>query len=105
MPKQIITVTIQYKRDKKGGHPHIVVYYLGDDRISVGITHSRKSQGYNNYQLQINPLGGDEISYIHKHAERSNKSMFRGRARNGKLSKKDYKYVVYLANKKLNKSK
>ncbi len=105
MPKQVITVTIQYKRDKKGGHPHIIVYYLGDDRISVGITHKKRNRGHNNYQLQINPLGGPEISYLHRHAEISNKSMFRGKARDGKLSKKDYRYVIYLANKKLNKSK
>lgn len=88
--EQSVTVLIKQHKDKKGGHPHVVLEDIDDKHVSVGLTHARK-KGKNspNYAMEYDPLGGNKPSYMHRQGTVDNKKAYYNN-RKGKMSAKDY---------------
>ncbi len=103
--KKYVSVKIQYKIDRNAGHPHIIIYFDGDMRISVGMTHSPVGKPDDYYQLTINPLRGTKPTYIHARAEVGHKNDFYGKMRTGVMTSKDYAVAKHYADKKRQKNK
>ena len=63
----LISVTIKFKNDKNGGHPHIIVDNLAENHVSIGLsTHAKKGKNSPNYKLTVNPLGGSKQAYMRR---------------------------------------
>lgn len=87
---KLIPVHIKNHKDKKGGHPHVIMEDIDNKHVSVGLTHDKK-KGKNgtNYALEHNPLGGDRQSYIHRQGTVATKDSYYGN-RQGAMTPKDY---------------
>lgn len=75
--EELVTVVIKTHYDKKGGHPHVIIADVDKNHVSIGLT-SDKYKGKNspNYKLKVNPLGGDETSYMKRQGTVDNKSRY-----------------------------
>ncbi len=85
-----ISVNIKNHKDKKGGHPHVIMEDMGNKHVSVGLTHDKK-KGKNspNYALEHNPLGGERQSYMHRQGIVAPKKDYE-KPRKGQMTSKDY---------------
>ena len=85
-PKSVFTI----RRKRKEKHPQIIV---GADRTkfkSVGLTHSKKDRGRNNYPLKSNPNVSDERqAYFKKRIIEDFKFRFSKEFKNFKLTNND----------------
>lgn len=62
-----VTITIKIHSDKKGGHPHVILENIDEKHVSVGLTTSpKKGKNSPNYKLTVNPLGGEEQSFMRR---------------------------------------
>lgn len=86
----VITVTIKFKNDQNGGHPHVIVDDLGKNHVSVGLsTHAKKGRNSPNYKLTINPLGGVEKSYMRRQGTVAPKVTYKS-PQEGVMTSEDY---------------
>ena len=89
----LVSVNIKNHKDKKGGHPHVIMEDIEDKHVSVGLTHDKyKGKGENsgkNYALEHNPLGGKDKSYLRRQGTVDSKESYYS-PRKGKMSPKDY---------------
>jgi hypothetical protein len=89
--EKLVFVPIRKKHDKNKGHPHIILEKIGDKRVSVGITHSRKKgKNHLNYRLDHNPLGGNETTYMRRNAEIKHERNYFGETKLGSMTQTDY---------------
>lgn len=86
----VIIVTIKFKNDQNGGHPHVIVDDLGKNHVSVGLsTHAKKGRNSPNYKLTINPLGGVEKSYMRRQGTVAPKVTYKS-PQEGVMTSEDY---------------
>lgn len=86
----LVPVKVKRFRDKKGGHPHVIVDKIDNKNVSVGITHDKsKGKGSTNYGLKRNPLGGKGKSYLRRQGTVADKSNYYG-SQKGIMTPKDY---------------
>lgn len=87
---KLIPVYIKNHKDKKGGHPHVIMEDIDNKHVSVGLTHDKK-KGKNgtNYALEHNPLGGDRQSYMHRQGIVAPQKDY-VKPRMGQMTPKDY---------------
>lgn len=87
---KLVAVKIKNHRDKKGDHPHVIVEDLADKHVSVGLsTKAKKGKNHPNYKLEVNPLGGNETSYMRRQGTVDKKTNYYG-DRHGAMTPKDY---------------
>ena len=109
MFKKLIPVTIKRHKDKKGGHPHVIMGDIEDKHVSVGLT-SKPTKGKNqpNYALEKDPLNTGRKSYMRRQGTVAPKEEY-DRPRKGDMAPKDYDRATeygekakqkYLTNKK-----
>lgn len=91
MAKQNISVTIKTHKDKKGGHPHVIVDNIDDKHVSVGLsTHAKKGKnGGNNYKLEKSPLNDGKTSYMRRQGTVASVGEYIN-PRKGTMTTKDY---------------
>ena len=88
--QDLVPVRIKTHKDKRGGHPHIIVDDVDDKHVSIDITHDKfKGKNHKNYALEHNPLGGKEQSYMRRQGTVDDKKMYHGERR-GEMTKHDY---------------
>lgn len=98
-----VTITIKIHSDKKGGHPHVVLENIDKNHVSVGLsTHPKKGRNSPNYKLTINPLGGDEQSYMRRQGTVAPVGEY-SNPRKGKMTPKDYNTAKRYGGKAKNK--
>lgn len=86
----LVTVTIKFKNDKNGGHPHVQVDELGENLVSVGLsTHAKKGKNSPNYKLTVNPLGGKDQSYMRRQGTVAPKKDYKS-LKKGVMAPKDF---------------
>ena len=84
-------VTIKKHRDTNGNHPHIILEDFENNYVSVGLTRaSKKGRNATNYACEINPLGGEDKSYMRRQGTVEPKSNYIPPERKGKMSPKDF---------------
>lgn len=77
-------------RDKKGGHPHVILEDMDNKHVSVGLTQDKyKGRNATNYECQISPLGDNKHSYMRRQAQVEPKKDYYN-PRNGKMDMGDY---------------
>ena len=85
-----VPVTIKTHKDKKGGHPHIIVDNVEDKHVSVGLsTKPTKGKGSKNYRLEKSPLNDGKTSYMRRQGIVAPKGEYQNQ-RKGTLTPKDY---------------
>lgn len=85
-----VPVTIKTHKDKKGGHPHIIVDNVEDKHVSVGLsTKPTKGKGSKNYRLEKSPLNDGRTSYMRRQGTVAPKGEYQNQ-RKGTLTPKDY---------------
>lgn len=85
-----VSVTIKNHKDKKGGHPHVIVGNLEKNHVSVGLTTKpKKGKNATNYALEKNPLGDGKKSYMRRQGTVAPKKEYE-KPRKGTMTKKDY---------------
>lgn len=85
-----VPVEIRTHNDARGGHPHIIVDAVDNKHVSVGLTHDKyKGKGHKNIALQVNPLGKQETSYMHRQGTVDSKRNYSKRPQKGVLTKPD----------------
>lgn len=85
-----VPVTIKTHKDKKGGHPHIIVDNVEDKHVSVGLsTKPTKGKGSKNYRLEKSPLNDGKTSYMRRQGTVAPKGEYQNQ-RKGTLTPKDY---------------
>ena len=88
---ELVTVEIRIHNDAKGGHPHVKVDTIGENNVSVGLTHDKKKgKKHNNIPLQHNPLGGTKQAYMRKQGTVDKKANY-GKKVTGKMAVADSK--------------
>lgn len=89
---RLIPVRIKKHNDKKGGHPHVILEdFEGDKHVSVGLTSDpKKGKNSTNYKCEVNPLGGEKQSYMHRQGTVAPMVEYEKREVQGALSSKDY---------------
>ena len=109
--KSITNIRIGYLRDKNDRHPHLIMDEVDDKYISMGLsTEPRKGKNKKagkNKPLQINPLGGNDKSYMRRKATIENKKRYE-KIQQGKIHTADYdvaKYYSDIAKDAYNKKK
>ena len=89
--KDLVPVRIKKHRDKKGGHPHVILEDIDDKHVSVGLTRdSKKGKNSTNYKCEINPLGGKDTTYMRRQGTVARKDDYLQSEKKGKMSPKDY---------------
>ena len=100
--KGLVPVRIKRHRDKNGGHNHIIVEDIDNKHVSVGLT-TRKTKGKNsnrrNYQCEVNPLGGEETSYLRTQGTVARKQEYDKQEKKGAMAPKDYEKAQEYAGK------
>lgn len=90
----LVPVTVKTHRDKKGGHPHVIVEDIDDKHVSVGLsTHPTKGKGSKNYRLDKSPLNDGKTSYMRRQGTVAPKGEYE-RKRNGTMTPKDFAQAV-----------
>ena len=85
-----VPVAIKTHKDKKGGHPHIIVDNVEDKHVSVGLsTKPTKGKGSKNYRLEKSPLNDGKTSYMRRQGTVAPKGEYQNQ-RKGTLTPKDY---------------
>lgn len=86
----IVSVDIKTHKDKKGGHPHVIIDNIDDKHVSVGLsTHPKKGKNGTNYALEKNPLDGNKQSYLRRQGTVDKKENYYSK-RKGSMTRKDY---------------
>ncbi len=94
-----VVVTIKNHKDKRGGHPHVVIENLDNKHVSVGLsTKPKKGKNSPNYKLEKNPLGGENPSYMRRQGTVASQSEYE-KPREGVMTKKDYSKAEEYGNK------
>lgn len=84
-----VKVLIKDHRDRKGGHPHIILEDIEDKHVSVGLSKSdSKGKGSTNYKMQRNYTGKEEDSYMRRQGTVDYKKNYYG-PRKGVIHKDD----------------
>lgn len=87
----LIAVKIKKHRDKKGGHPHIILEDIEENHVSVGLsTHPTKGKGSKNYHMEKNPFGYNCVSYMRRQGTVAPIEEYGIIARKGSITPKDY---------------
>lgn len=90
MTKKDISVTIKTHKDKKGGHPHVIVDNVDDKHVSVGLsTHAKKGKNSPNYKLEKSPLNDGKQSYMRRQGTVAPVNEY-GQPQKGTMTTKDY---------------
>lgn len=102
-------ITIKNHKDKKGGHPHVIIEDIDDKHVSVGFTTKpKKGKNSPNYSLAISPLNDNKKSFMRRQGTVDYKSNYYDK-RLGVMDKKDYvkakEYGKSAKNRYLNKKK
>lgn len=85
-----ISVNIKNHKDKKGGHPHVIMGDIDNKHVSVGLTHDKKKgKNSTNYALEHNPLGGKDMAYLRRQGTVDNKENYYS-PRKGQMTPKDH---------------
>ncbi len=85
----LITVTIKFKKDKKGGHNHVIVDNIDDNHVSVGLTtKNKKGKNSTNYTLERSPFPDGKTSHIRRQATVAPKKSY-SNPRTGVMTPKD----------------
>ena len=94
-----ISVTIKNHKDKKGGHPHVIVGNSDQKHISVGLsTKPKKGKNSPNYALQKSPLNDGKTSYMRRQGTVAPIGEYK-KARKGTMTPTDYKKAKEYGNK------
>lgn len=93
----LVPVKIKNHKDKKGGHPHIMLDKVAGKEVSVGITHdSKKGKNSTNYKCKVNPLGTKETTYLRRQGTVADSKEYYGN-RAGNMHPDDYKQAKIFA--------
>ena len=93
----LVPVTIKTHRDKKGGHPHVIVENIDDKHVSVGLsTHPTKGKGSKNYRLEKSPLNDGKKSYMRRQGTVAPKKEYLGK-KDGTMTLNDFAQAVIYA--------
>ena len=85
-----ISVKIKTHKDKKGGHPHVILEDLEKNHVSVGLsTRATKGKGSKNYRLEKSPLNDGKNSYMRRQGTVAPMGEYEN-PRKGAMSPKDY---------------
>lgn len=96
---EVVSVTIKNHKDKRGGHPHIIIENIEDKHVSVGLsTKPKKGNNAPNYKLETSPLGDGKQSYARRQGIVDAQKNYE-KPRKGKLTPKDYSRVKEYADK------
>lgn len=86
----IVSVDIKTHKDKKGGHPHVIIDNIDDKHVSVGLsTRATKGKGSKNYRLERSPLNDGKTSYMRRQGTVAPKGEYKNH-RKGSMTQKDY---------------
>lgn len=86
----LIPVNIKNHKDKKGGHPHIIIEDIDDKHVSVGLTtHLKKGKNSTNYTLENDPLGTGKKSFMRRQGIVAPQCEY-VRPQKGQMTPKDY---------------
>lgn len=88
---ELITVTIKFKNDNNGGHPHVIVDNIDDNHVSVGLTtDSKKGKNAPNKKLTVSPIPvkKGKSSFMHRQGTVAPKKAYR-KPRTGKMTSED----------------
>lgn len=111
-----VSVNIKTHKDKKGGHPHVIIDNVDRNHVSVGLsTKNKKGKGKNggtNYALSKSPLNDGKTSYMRRQGTVAPFGEYE-KPRKGTMTPKDYAQAkVYgerakekYLNSKMNKKK
>ncbi len=89
-PLALVPVGIKDYRDKKGGHPHVIIEDIEDKHVSVGLTKDKyKGRNATNYKCEVSPLGDGKQSYMRRQAQVEPRKDYYN-PRNGKMDAGDY---------------
>lgn len=87
---KLVSVNIKTHRDKKGGHPHVILDNIDKNHVSVGLsTKPTKGKGSKNYKLEVNPLGNGVNSYMRRQGTVAPVNDYFGNLK-GVMTPKDY---------------
>ena len=87
----LITVTIKFKNDNNGGHPHVIIDNIDDNHVSVGLTtDSKKGKNSPNKKLAVSPIPikKGKNSYMHRQGTVAPKKTYI-KPRTGKMTSED----------------
>lgn len=85
-----VTVTIKNHKDKKGGHPHIILDNIDKHHVSVGLTTKpKKGKNSPNYKMEESPLKNGKQSYMRRQGTVAPQNEYYGNQQ-GKITKTDY---------------
>ena len=85
----LVPVYIKNHKDKKGGHPHVILGDIDNKHVSVGLTYDKyKGKNHPNYPLEHNPLGGKDTSYLRRQGTVDSKENYYS-PRKGQMTPKD----------------
>lgn len=88
-----IPVTIKNHKDKKGGHPHVIVDNIDDKHVSVGLTtKAKKGKNATNYALEKSPLNDGKKAFMRRQGTVAPKKDYE-KPRKGTMTEKDYERV------------
>ncbi|MCL2630907.1 MAG: hypothetical protein FWD49_05235 [Firmicutes bacterium] len=91
--EKLVPVTIKNHRDKKGGHPHVVLGDIDNRHISAGLTTKpKKGKNTPNYALENDPIGNlkeSERAYMRRQATVAPKVEYDS-PRKGAMTSKDH---------------
>lgn len=97
--EEVITVVIKTHRDRNGGHPHIIIEDIDNKHVSVGLsTDDHKGKGHTNIQLQQDPFGKGEISYMRRQGTVDRKGAYHDQ-RDGSLVRSDHEKAKQIGEK------
>lgn len=95
----LVPVKVKRFRDKKGGHPHVIVDKVDNKNVSLGLTHSaKKGKNSTNYKLEKDPLRGNEQSYMRRQGTVAHVNNYDNPQR-GTMTPKDYKVAKKYGNR------
>lgn len=87
---KLVPVKVKRFRDKKSGHPHVIVDKVDNKNVSVGLTHSaKKGKNSTNYKLEKDPLRGNEQSYMRRQGTVAHVNNY-DKPKRGIMTPKDY---------------
>lgn len=85
-----VLVKIKTHKDKKGGHPHVILENFEKNHVSVGLsTHATKGKGSKNYRLEKSPLNDGKNSFMRRQGTVAPMGEYEN-PRKGAMSPKDY---------------
>lgn len=85
-----LIITIKNHKDKKGGHPHVIIEDIDDKHVSVGFTTKpKKGKNSPNYSLAISPLNDNKKSFMRRQGTVDSKKNYE-KQRKGKMTPVDY---------------